>query len=991
MGSDRARVSYDPNRHYRSVVMQQGRVTLEADWNEDDTIHGEELRHETLDIVGPAGTPDDGYRVVQTNQPPKPPFDFTIGGGGPQGSGTMYVGGVRLTLDAPIQYSQQPDWLDHFADPDWVMPTSENPAANEFVYLFVREQEISAVEDSVLRDVALGGPDTAQRTRMIQHIVRLATQSTDCADGLAAAEAYWTKEGLVFDPATMRLNPQSTLQASFQNAPKPDPCEPEVAGGYLGADNQLIRIQIIDQNTLVWGFDDASFLYRVKIDPDRQTLTLQSQPVDAFHQPQANQAVEVLRSAAQLANKEYVASATGAPTPDAVQTLVTSYNQDTMQIELPAPLPPQYTVPVLTPQAFLRVWQQELTFTPKTPVELGTTGLFVTLDTKGGAPFHVGDYWLIAVRPTTPTQLYPQRYLDAPQFPEGARMWACPLAAIEWDNGILKVDEDCRKQFCNLVEACSEKSSGCCTVSISPGDLTVTKTLQSIINSYTNRGPGPIKSVKICLGPGTYELAAPLTLGTEHSNFTIESCPGGAILSAAAVPASAAFQQGLITLSEAENVTLRGLTFDLPLAPSGDIYVSVGLRPVDCPNLSVEGCTFMFSGSVLRGENQLVAAGILASGECVGLRLIGNRFNGVSSDGNPIGFQLGFVLSPSSTLQPTSGTNAAVSAIFVGSWLNDAVLRDNFFGSLTLPVLVYADWGFVKLESNTVRASSNGFIFLSLTSFASTFNMANVTVAPAHVEVAVQLHNALFYTLANPQFQIASAVVRGFRLPPNFDLTKAQTVTPGAAAATDISRIQALFDRVLPAVGAPPVHPASDTEYTTEAVAGRTPLTEDLSTWRVHPYRNILPVPASIVSLNQNFSAVENQAFAAAPAQKSQVAMHINGNDVNAEISGPFSGVGLLVWNLSMNNRNAVNLAGNTFIATNSSAFPIIDFVAGYFGCTITGNIILNEAVQDNALSLFVWAPKGAITGNVFVGRAQLHVQPPSLPGATTWNVFNAI
>lgn len=167
MGSDRARVSYDPNRHYRSVVMQQGRVTLEADWNEDDTIHGEELRHETLDIVGPAGTPDDGYRVVQTNQPPKPPFDFTIGGGGPQGSGTMYVGGVRLTLDAPIQYSQQPDWVDHFADPDWVMPTSENPAANEFVYLFVREQEISAVEDSVLRDVALGGPDTAQRTRMI--------------------------------------------------------------------------------------------------------------------------------------------------------------------------------------------------------------------------------------------------------------------------------------------------------------------------------------------------------------------------------------------------------------------------------------------------------------------------------------------------------------------------------------------------------------------------------------------------------------------------------------------------------------------------------------------------------------------------------------------------------------------------------------------------------------------------------------------------------
>lgn len=46
--------------------MQQGRVTLGADWNEDDTISGEELRHETLDIVGPAGTLDDGYRVLKT-------------------------------------------------------------------------------------------------------------------------------------------------------------------------------------------------------------------------------------------------------------------------------------------------------------------------------------------------------------------------------------------------------------------------------------------------------------------------------------------------------------------------------------------------------------------------------------------------------------------------------------------------------------------------------------------------------------------------------------------------------------------------------------------------------------------------------------------------------------------------------------------------------------------------------------------------------------
>ncbi|MGH7841786.1 MAG: DUF6519 domain-containing protein [Candidatus Binataceae bacterium] len=990
MGSDRARVSYDPKQHYRSVVMQQGRVTLEADWNEDETIAGEELRHETLEIVGPAGTPDDGYRVVQTNTVPNPPFDFTVGGGGPMGSGTMYVGGIRLTMDGPVQYTNQPDWLDHFADPDWVMPTSDKPAVNEFIYLFVREQEVSAVEDSALRDVALGGPDTAQRTRMIQRIVRLAVDSSDCAGGLAAAEKKkWAQKGLVFDPAAMRLNPQSTLKASFQTTPVPDPCEPEAVGGYLGADNQLIRVQIIGSNTLVWGFDDASFLYRVDIDKRGQTLTLQSQPVDAFHQPQANQAVEVLRSAAKLSNEGYIASATGD-----VQTLTAPYNPDTMQIALPTPLLPQYMDPHQTPQAFLRVWQQQLTFTPGAAIELGTTGLLVTLNTASNAPFHIGDYWLIAVRPSTPKQVYPESYLHDQRSPDGPRMWACPLAAIEWPNNILKVDDDCRKHFCNLVEACSEKSSGCCTVSISLGDLTETKTLQSIIESYANRGP-----VKICLGPGTYDLTKPLTLGKQHSNFTIEACPGGATLQAAA-GSETAFTQGLITLCEAANVTLRGLTFALPLVPSTlgmgrvvfPIYLSVGLRPVDCPKFSVEDCTFVYFGSKLPGERPLVATGILASGDCIGLRLTGNRFDGVASTFNvPVGLQTGFALFPSSTLLPAAGTNAAISAKFLCSWLDDAVLCDNFFGSLTLPVLVYADFGLVKLESNTVRDSLNGFWFLSLTSIAATFNMANVNVDRANLVPAVQLHNALYYTLANPQFQIASAALRGFPLPANYDLTKALTITPGPAAATDISRVQDLFDRVLPAVVSPAVHPTPQTEPARTAAAERVPLSEDQLRLREHPLTNILPVPASAVSLNQSFSAIENQAFSAAPAPKSPVAMLISGNDVNAALPGALSGVGLLVLSLGANNQDAFNLAGNTFIITESSGYIPVDFIAGYFACAVTGNVILNEADSEIRWSLAVAAAQDAVTGNVLRGKL-FAFPPPGLPAPLNiWDAFNSI
>ena len=69
MGSDRARITFDPTREYRSVVAQQGRVTLEADVNEQAMIAAEALRVETIDLVGPVGTPNNGYQVT-TDTPP---------------------------------------------------------------------------------------------------------------------------------------------------------------------------------------------------------------------------------------------------------------------------------------------------------------------------------------------------------------------------------------------------------------------------------------------------------------------------------------------------------------------------------------------------------------------------------------------------------------------------------------------------------------------------------------------------------------------------------------------------------------------------------------------------------------------------------------------------------------------------------------------------------------------------------------------------------
>jgi hypothetical protein len=462
MSSDRARISNDAGQLYRSVVMQQGRVTLEADWNEAQYIASEETRQEALHFVGPVGTPDDGYAISIPNG--LVPFDFQIG------PGTMYVGGVRAFLPAAIQYSAQPDWLDKANDPDFT-PVRAPQTGRDYVFLFLGEQEVGAVEDFDLKDAALGGPDSAQRTRLIQHIERTPTNASDCASALDQLITNWTSQGLTFDRLTMRLLSNSSLEVSFvEIGGTASPCDPVAKGGYLGADNQLIRVQISDPdpqtgvNRLLWGFDNASFMYRVDV-VDPNTIKLQTAPIDAEHQPRVGQTVELLMAGAQLSNGEFVAAPSGF-----VVTLTTAYNPDTKTISLPTPIPAIYgtgnSADPHPPRVFLRVWEQQLPFTPATALALGDTGVEVTLQSSAGG-FHKGFFWMFAVRPSTPQQVYPERYLAGAQPPDGPREWACPLAVINWLGAapapvtstsppvVQPIIDDCRQRFNNLVELTS--------------------------------------------------------------------------------------------------------------------------------------------------------------------------------------------------------------------------------------------------------------------------------------------------------------------------------------------------------------------------------------------------------------------------------------------------------------------------------------------------------------------------------------------------------
>src|SRR5271169_657272 len=114
--TDISRNATDFRKHYAGVRMQQGRVLTDDDFNENADLDAEDLRRTRVDVIGPAGSPDQGFLIADpaidaTNGRPT----FTIK------AGTFYLGGQRLVMDADELYHLQQDWLEQGAVAgDWL-------------------------------------------------------------------------------------------------------------------------------------------------------------------------------------------------------------------------------------------------------------------------------------------------------------------------------------------------------------------------------------------------------------------------------------------------------------------------------------------------------------------------------------------------------------------------------------------------------------------------------------------------------------------------------------------------------------------------------------------------------------------------------------------------------------------------------------------------------------------------------------------------------
>jgi hypothetical protein len=154
---------------FSRVLMQQGRVQLDADWNEQADILLWLLRRLAKDVIGPQGTPETNPGFV-ISPDPSDTGNFLIG------RGEYYVDGILIENKGTVDNNGQPTLWSYKNQP--FQPGEDLTLTQQtafLVYLDVWERQVSFIEDDNIREVALGvtGPDTATRAQVVWQVKAL--------------------------------------------------------------------------------------------------------------------------------------------------------------------------------------------------------------------------------------------------------------------------------------------------------------------------------------------------------------------------------------------------------------------------------------------------------------------------------------------------------------------------------------------------------------------------------------------------------------------------------------------------------------------------------------------------------------------------------------------------------------------------------------------------------------------------------------------------
>ncbi len=399
MKADIGRMTFDPAKRFARVVLQQGRVQVEADWNEQVAILLHAVRTLAADLVGPWGGSPGAFWIAPISGVLR---DVSIG------SGHYYVDGVRVDNDADdARYSGQP----YYPVPDDERLTSADGPTDYLLYLDVWERLVTAAEDPSLEDVALGGLDTAARTQPVWQ-VRAGRIDPHVLMGVTCEEmdAAWDESvrELVVPGRTARMRARARITADDVDRP----CAVDPGAAYRFDENALFRVEIHRDGTegtsasIKWSLDNGSVAVPVESFAG-STLRLATLGRDPRLTLDVGDRVE-------LEWDDYVLQNRPAPLLEVVAVDPTDL---TVEVT-PAPAPVD-----AAQHPRLRRWDQK--HTRSTPLAHDGTvdiagagkggrwidlahGVQVQFVTEPGIRFRTGDFWLVEARTAIGDVVWPQ-------------------------------------------------------------------------------------------------------------------------------------------------------------------------------------------------------------------------------------------------------------------------------------------------------------------------------------------------------------------------------------------------------------------------------------------------------------------------------------------------------------------------------------------------------------------------------------------------------
>jgi hypothetical protein len=452
MKGDFTRDTFETGNYFSRVLMQQGRVQLDADWNEQTDIFWHYLRLLASDIIGAHGGPRNrlGFKIEvdSTND------DLAIGFGRYYVFGLPCENQVEVDNDgnvSPVTYYNQPFYpVDKEEDP---LPTTSYLA-----YLDVWERHVTYVEELHIREVALGGPDTATRAKVIWQVKLQEIDYAGCP-----TDEQWDELAGRWQPENKGL-----LQARARPGDKEtDPCITSPEARYRGAENQLYRVEIhtggAAENgaTFKWSRDNGSVIFPI--------LTLKGNEAqlahlgrDSRHSLQIGDWAEIMYDALVLRGEpghllkvidiDPVAMKVTLEVPDALELPV--FEEDSSEHPLLRRWDhkagdPDAGKPTLMDNGALGI-EEDRWLVLEDGVQVQFQGL---RDEDQFHEYRSGDYWLIPARTATGDVGWPGPANNPEAVsPHGIQHAYAPLAVVPVSGD----PTDCRQQFPSMSKPVSE-------------------------------------------------------------------------------------------------------------------------------------------------------------------------------------------------------------------------------------------------------------------------------------------------------------------------------------------------------------------------------------------------------------------------------------------------------------------------------------------------------------------------------------------------------